>query len=148
MIYEKEPSSFNLNNQVSGCFIEANGDFLLLKRQSDKSYADKWALPGGKIDGIETPHEAMVREGLEETGIDISNSVKFFKTMYERYQTLDFVYHIFRATLDRKPKVTLSSEHTEYKWVTSSQALQMDLIEDLDICINMAYPFIDPTVGE
>nr|MBI5456093.1 NUDIX domain-containing protein [Candidatus Levybacteria bacterium] len=150
MIYEREPVGFSpdSNATVSGCFIESKGEFLLLKRQPEKSHPNKWALPGGKADGNETPQEAIVRESIEETEIDLSDRVKFFKTMYERYLEADFVYHIFHALLDKKPEVVLSPEHTDYKWVSPSKALQMDLIEDLDICINMVYPFVNPAVGE
>lgn len=148
MLTEREPEGFNPGYNISGCFIEVNKEFLLLKRISEKAHGNKWALPGGKAEQGETAAEAAIRENSEETGIDISNRVSFFKTMYERYPEGDFVYHIFRALVDKKPNVVLSSEHSDFMWVSPFQALQMDLIEDLDVCINLLYPPVDLAIGE
>jgi 8-oxo-dGTP pyrophosphatase MutT (NUDIX family) len=148
MLTEIKPLNFNPGFNVSGCFCEVKGEFLLLKRREEKSHADKWALPGGKEDEGETSKDAMLRENLEETGIDISDRVNFFKTVYEKYPEGDFVYNIFHAVLDTKPQVKLSVEHSDFVWVTPHKALQMDLIEDLNICINMLYPQINPAIVE
>jgi 8-oxo-dGTP pyrophosphatase MutT (NUDIX family) len=34
---------------------------------------DKWMPPGGHIEAGENPYQAVIREALEETGIDITN---------------------------------------------------------------------------
>lgn len=141
MITETRPRNFDISRQTSGCFTEFGGKFLLLKRAQDKKYPNKWALPGGKVDEGENPRQAILRESLEETGIDISGNVAFYKTMYERYKEADFLYHIFRAVLDRREQVIISpNEHSEYTWVSPQEALKMDLIQDLDVCIKLVYP--------
>ena len=44
-------------------------EILLLKRKSDVHCPDVWSFPGGKIQALETPLEAAVRELSEETGV-------------------------------------------------------------------------------
>jgi 8-oxo-dGTP pyrophosphatase MutT (NUDIX family) len=47
---------------------------LLLTRRSAalRRHAGQWALPGGRIDGDETPEEAALRELAEEVGLHVS----------------------------------------------------------------------------
>lgn len=42
---------------------------LLIKRVARGRNAGQWALPGGRLDGTETPQQAALRELAEETGI-------------------------------------------------------------------------------
>lgn len=46
---------------------------LLLTRRSSKlsDHAGQWALPGGRIDGSETPEQAALREMEEEVGLSV-----------------------------------------------------------------------------
>ena len=46
------------------------GDRILLTRISPAGYpAGTWTLPGGGVDHGESPHDAVVRELYEETGL-------------------------------------------------------------------------------
>ncbi|MGD9832333.1 MAG: CoA pyrophosphatase [Piscinibacter sp.] len=49
---------------------------LLLTRRSEslRSHAGQWALPGGRIDGGETPEQAALRELEEEVGLALDAS--------------------------------------------------------------------------
>jgi 8-oxo-dGTP pyrophosphatase MutT (NUDIX family) len=141
MWYEKEPEGFSPRLEVSGCFVEHEGTILLIKRADWILEPGKWAIPAGSREGNETPIETAVRETKEETGIDLANSSpQFIKTIYERYTDYDFTFHMTRAILTTAQMVSLNSESTDCAWVTPFQALQMDLIEDLDACIRMVYP--------
>lgn len=140
MITQKQPIDFNPRYEVSSLFCEVNGEFILLKRQLNKTQAERWGVPAGKNDGQELI-DAIIRETKEETGITLQKSdLKFFKKLYVRYSDYDFVYYIFHTILPQKPEIVLSlSEHTEYVWATPQEALKMDLVEDLDSCIEMFY---------
>ena len=53
----------------------AEGKFLVTKRTMDKKWAaGAWEIPGGGVALGETSETAVIREVLEETGIDISNA--------------------------------------------------------------------------
>jgi len=140
MLYERKPPGFSPINNVSGCFCEFGGEILLLKRREDKLHANKWGLPGGKANPGETPKETVIRETKEETGIDVgAHGVRLFRRTFIRYPEGDFIYDIFQSGLQRREPVVLSTEHIDYAWATPLRALQMDLILDLDACINMLY---------
>jgi len=49
---------------------------LLLTRRADRlrQHAGQWALPGGRIDGDETPEQAALRELAEEVGLRLDPS--------------------------------------------------------------------------
>ena len=50
--------------------IDADGRVLLAQRPEGKPMAGLWEFPGGKIEPLETPEAALIRELHEELGID------------------------------------------------------------------------------
>ena len=66
------------------------GDILFIYRN------DKWDLPKGKIEGVETIEETALREVMEETGVAGLEIVK----------PLETTYHIFKRNGRNKLKIT------------------------------------------
>ncbi len=54
---------------------------ILLQRRADKN---KWGLPGGAIELGESAYEALEREFLEETGLEVKNAKLF--NVYTKYE--------------------------------------------------------------
>ena len=50
--------------------IDRDGRVLLAKRPKGKPMAGLWEFPGGKVEPLETPENALIRELKEEIGID------------------------------------------------------------------------------
>ncbi len=114
---------------VKSFLLNKSRKFLLLKRSSisiGKS-ANLWDLPGGRIDSRETLEEALKREIKEETGL------KSFKLLgligvQDIFGWSD--KHVVRVTyISRvtKENVSLSAEHSEYRWLTFKEALKLNL---------------------
>lgn len=59
---------------VGGFIFSKDGKLLLGKNRKGGVYEGSFVVPGGGVDGDETKEEALRREMLEETGIDISSS--------------------------------------------------------------------------
>jgi 8-oxo-dGTP diphosphatase len=56
--------------KVVAGILEREGRVLICQRRADQPHALKWEFPGGKIEGDETPEEALIRELREELGIE------------------------------------------------------------------------------
>lgn len=141
MVFKKIPKNFNSKFEIVSCFCELDGKILLLHRQDHKPQGDTWGVPAGKRDNDETLFQAIIREIREETGIELScQEVEYYKKVFVRYANYDFIYHIFHVELKTPIKVILNkNEHKNFQWLTPQQALEINLIEDLEVCIEIFY---------
>jgi len=141
MIYRDIPENFNTKFEVVSCYLEHDGQILLLLRQDHKSEGNKWGMPAGKIDQGESELKAIVRETREETGQEIPfDQFEYLSKVYVRYPDYDFIYHMFKAQLTDRPQVVLSEgEHKDYQWIAPQAALELDLVKDNQECILLVY---------
>ena len=102
-------------------------EFLLLKRAEDQIYPGVWQMVSGKIDKSEKAFETALREIKEETGIVPENMwvVPRVNTFYTADTDTICLVPVFACLIKPNLKVVLSSEHCEYKWVTSGEAKQL-----------------------
>jgi 8-oxo-dGTP pyrophosphatase MutT (NUDIX family) len=139
MLYKDKPENFSPRFEVVSCFVEYKNEILLLLRQDHKPEGNTYGVPAGKVDVGETIHEAMQREGREETQIDF-NDAEYFDKLYVRYPDYDFIYHMYSKKFTTKPNVTIDpKEHKSFTRKTPQEALKSVLIRDLDECIKLFY---------
>ena len=121
--------------------MQADDTFVLLRRHSHKASGDAWGLPAGKVEPGENLKDAVLREVAEETGVSLSpDNIQHVGSYFVRDGTFDFEWHVFSATLDTKPDIVIHPhEHSEFKWVTPTEALGMNLIHDLPESIEIFY---------
>lgn len=141
MIYKTAPKQFDPRFEVVSCFMECEGEILLLYRNSDKSEGNRWGVPAGKVNDGEDRLAAMAREAEEESGHTVTpDQLEYLTTVFVVYPEYHFIYHIFRAKLDRKPEISIrQSEHAAYKWVSPQAAMRLPLVKDQDQCIALFY---------
>lgn len=110
---------------VAVTFHEENG-FLLLKRASGrKRFPGKWEFPAGGLEN-DDKHAEVLRELEEETGL----KGKILKTGESHAVESDygsFEVNPFLVLVDGEPE--LSKEHSEYRWVSKEEALEMDTVK-------------------
>lgn len=95
---------------VHTAIFDSENRVLLLKQ----SYKDKrWGLPGGGVEPGETLYEAISRECKEELGIDVI--IEAFTGFYY-HSEFNSQVGIFRCKIKESDQITLSEEHTEYKY--------------------------------
>ena len=84
-------------------------------------------MVSGKIEKGETAWQAALREIKEETGLipDRLYSANEVELFYEVSQNCTNVAPVFIGFIDSHQAVELSSEHSEYKWVTCEEAVQL-----------------------
>ena len=139
MLYKEQPEKFTPKFEVVSCFVEYKNEIRLLLRQDHKPEPNTYWVPAGKVDPGETIEEAMKREWWEETQIDLSDA-KYFDKRYVRYPDYDFIYHMFHKKFTIEPNVIINpNEHKNYTRKKPQEALESDLIRDLDECIKLFY---------
>jgi 8-oxo-dGTP diphosphatase len=104
-----------------------NGSVLIVRR----SPADEWmpghyGLPGGKLDGNETPKQAVERECKEEVGLTVSQENLVFLPKVSADKEHCFYY---TTKFDGEPR--LDFEHDDFQWVNPKDLSNFKTVPDL-----------------
>lgn len=105
-----------------------NGDrFLGLHKAAVQS--QRYELPGGRMIFGETAEETVIREVLEETGLNITplSLVDTWNYVTETNQVTGVIY---LCAVDNTHDVTLSDEHDRYEWLTTD-SVSIELMNKL-----------------
>jgi 8-oxo-dGTP diphosphatase len=68
------PRALPLLTVACAVLVDADGRILVTDRPPGKDMAGLWEFPGGKVEHLESPEAALVRELREELGIETSTS--------------------------------------------------------------------------
>jgi 8-oxo-dGTP diphosphatase len=126
-------SDVELLRVVAAALRDREGCFLIAQRPPGKSSAGRWEFPGGKIDGEETPEQAMVRELREELGIDGDIETLQFMMRIEELQPCGAArlrrleLHCFLLESWRGTPVPLDGQ--QLKWVAAQRLADEDILE-------------------
>lgn len=95
-------------------------EILILKRSNrEKPWPNQYCFPGGHIDlKDKNPKEAAIRELKEETGIELTWHEEFKIKQYDiiKHDKNNSICYYYITTLEEKPNIKLSKEHSEYEW--------------------------------
>lgn len=93
---------------------------LLVKRLPQrKVYPNLWDLPGGHIEGDESPEEALRREAQEELGIEPAE-YRELGTVLDPVEPADII--VFAVTVwHGEPTNAAPEEHSEIGWFTQDR---------------------------
>lgn len=109
---------------------EFNGKYLLLKIRSKSAHdAGRWEIPGGKVKKCEYFDNALKREYLEETGLEVDvdsllNVIRRDYTACKTNEEVKSIQLIMKVTCDGD-EVTISEEHDDYGWFSWSEVEEM-----------------------
>lgn len=68
--------------RVTAALLIRDGNILIAQRQPGDALEHKWEFPGGKIEPGETPECCLVREMMEEFGVEVEVHDFFCSTIY------------------------------------------------------------------
>lgn len=111
----------------TGAIVEKDNTFLILKRSPKKDVSPNiWEVVTGRLELDEDPKDGAFREITEEVQIQaelvMPVGTGFFYRGNKEFP-MAFVVFWFRYI---SGNVQLSWEHTDYKWVTLEEALEID----------------------
>lgn len=101
--------------------------FLIIRRSlQDRSRAGEWDLPGGNVLFGENHEKSLRREIKEETGLIVGELKPIhINTFLDKNKQIYFLF-IKYVTTAESTIVSLSFEHSEYKWVTKKEFAKLD----------------------
>lgn len=128
---------------ASALIFSKDGKLLQLKNAEPVHgvYGECWVIPGGGVEEGETTEEAVVREVMEEIGIDISTSPKelvwtgngestrILKSTGEEV-LVKMHFHNYRVQLDEdseEVQLAFGDEHHVHVWADVSELKNMNL---------------------
>ena len=106
---------------------EYKGKILLLKLRSISAHdAGKWEIPGGKVKRCEFFDDALRREYMEETGLEIEIDSLYNKDYIacktgENIKSIQLIMDVSVKT----DEVVISEEHSMYGWFTKEEIMEM-----------------------
>jgi 8-oxo-dGTP pyrophosphatase MutT (NUDIX family) len=142
MLYQGDLAKFQPKMQCVGCYLEHEGEILLLQKwDNHQYYPSKWGVVAGKIDFQEPPRAAIAREIREEAGYAVAPGLLCeLNKLPVIHPHFSFFYHLFRLEISGdRPQIRLSPEHCSFQWLAPRLAMGLDLIEDEAEVISLHY---------
>ena len=98
---------------------------LLLKRT--QTLAGEWCQISGRMDEGEKPWQTALRELHEETGLKAQSlyTANMCETYYGATLNMINIAPVFVAYIDPTADVRLNFEHSEFKWASFDEAVEM-----------------------
>lgn len=128
-VFRVAPQDFSPAVDVAACYIESNGELLLLKRAESESEGGRWGVPGGKVEKGESVRDGAMREVWEETGMRLKDKeLQYLGKLFIRKPHVEYVYHMFYCKFARRPVVVLNHEHQEYRWLSAEKAATLPVM--------------------
>lgn len=122
---------------VINVVVKHKDKILLLKRsQKVNSYKGKWNTLGGYLDEVRPVREKVEEELREELCI---TSLKNTKISYGKpYRFLDrdigktWIIHPVLVEFEKKPKIKLDWEHTDFRWILPDEIGQYNCVPNIE----------------
>ena len=97
---------------------------MLLLRRSKQPLFGEWCHVAGGIEDGEAAWQTVLREIREETGLAVARlfSADYNEQFYEAGRNIFTVVPVFVAYVDSSRTVRLNAEHSEFRWVTITEA--------------------------
>ncbi len=122
--------------------VDRDGRVLIARRPEGKAMAGLWEFPGGKVDHGETPEAALIRELVEELGIQVPERclapLTFASHTYEAFHLLMPLY----VCRNWDGAVT-AREGQELKWVRPARLRDYDMPPADEPLVAMVRDFLE-----
>jgi len=101
-----------------GVILDEGGRILLTRRHQDQHQGGLWEFPGGKVESSESVQQALVRELIEEVGIEATAYHPFIQIEHD-YGDVHVLLDVWQVTAFNKTPMPKEGQMME--WVHRSQ---------------------------
>lgn len=109
--------------EVVAALIWDGNRFLACQRPAHKARGLLWEFVGGKVEAGESREDALIRECMEELGIQVSVGDIFMELVHE-YPDLTVRLILYHAAIVSGEPTLL--EHSDLRWITPAEIDQYD----------------------
>lgn len=126
---------------MKAVIVNQEGRILILREAAtygDGTQRGRYHMPGGRVEVGENFEDALRREIMEETGLEVDIEYPIYVGEW-RPVIRDVPHQIVATFMVCKPKsdkITLSTEHDDYKWIIPSERANYDLMDPEDKVID------------
>jgi len=125
---------------ISVAGVARRGDtVLVMKRLPGGSVGGLWEFPGGKTEEGEPPRDALRREWIEETGLDITVGDEIARGEF-RHKERTITLIAFNIELPSAESEPVLLEHDAFRWVLPEELPGLPLVESDRIVAAVIYP--------
>ena len=122
----------NGNRIIVHALIKIDNKYLVIKRsENETTYPNYWDIPGGLQELSELPKDALIRETLEEVGLNIvPGPIIHEDSNYDKEKDMIFIRLVYISyTKESINNIKLDlNEHSEYKLINDLSELNGELI--------------------
>ncbi len=130
--------------RVVTCLLVDNESNLLILKRSDKvrTYKGLWGSVAGYVEEGENPEDTAFKEIKEEVGLERRNVsllkkgkpiifTDFYEGEHYDWEVLPFLFRI-----EKKGKLQIDWEHSEYRWIAPPDIEKYDTVPHLRNVVN------------
>ena len=112
---------------MSAALIWRQGQILIGQRRKGDRHALKWEFPGGKVEGGETPQQALVRELREE--LRIESVIGHELARYEHDYPSGTSVHLLFFAVDSYSGEPVNQVFEQIQWVSADRFADFDFLD-------------------
>ena len=111
------------------CYIKKDGHTLMVHRNKkpNDTHAGKWNGLGGKFEPGESPKECIIREVLEESGLEIQDPKMHGLLMFPNFKGNDWYVFVFTAT--EFEGELINSPEGKLEWIPDEKLTSLNIWE-------------------
>lgn len=111
------------------CYIKKDNKYLMLHRTKKKNDINegKWVGPGGKLEKNESPEECIIREVMEETGLNLKSlHLRGFVTYVSEDWDTEYMYVFVSDKVDGN---IIECNEGDLKWIDEKDLFNLNMWE-------------------